>query len=141
MGRDYTSPICPVLCLLLFWGQGSACGLAVLHMCGSCWPHWLVPAPQYETWGPAPSSKVYSHPGLTKLHLCILPSSCSLCRCFPSCKNARSWTAQVKIDVQPLVSGILKRVALVGLLRWMSPSFLPSPHSTSATKNPSPVSQ
>lgn len=89
MERDRTSPICPVLCLLLLWDQGSACSLAVLHMCGSCWPHKLVPAPQEQTWGPAPSPKLYSHPGLTKLHLCILPSSCSLCRCFPSCRKCQ----------------------------------------------------
>lgn len=89
MGRDHTSPICPVLCWLLLWDQGSACGLAMLHMCGSCWPHRLAPAAQEQTWGPAPSPKLSSHPGLAKLRLCILPSLRSLRRCFPSCRKCQ----------------------------------------------------
>lgn len=89
MGRDRPSPITPVLCFLLLWDQNSAYGLAMLYICGSCWPHRLVPAPQEQTWGPAPSPRLYSHPALTKLHLCILPSSCFLCRCFPSCRKCQ----------------------------------------------------
>lgn len=118
MGRDRTNPFCPVLCLLL--------------LCGP---------------------KLYSHPGLTKLwgrsrspslflRSASSPATVPWADASPAAENARLQPAQVRIDVQPLVSAISKRVALVGLLAWVSPSFLPfhPPPSTTATKSPGSIS-
>ena len=76
-------------CSCCFAGTSALRAAWPCHTRGSCWPCRLVPAPQEQALGPAPSPKLYSHPGLTKLHLCILPSSSSLCRCFPSCRKCQ----------------------------------------------------
>lgn len=88
MGMYWTSPMCPMLCLLLLWDRGSACGLAVLHM-------WLMLAISVCSCSSGTDlercsyPKTLFHEGVTKLHLSILPSLRSLYRCFPSCRKSQ----------------------------------------------------
>lgn len=113
--------LCPVPCSLLH-------GSAVPHTSGSGWPQGLDHAPRAQTWDVLPPRTGKTAP----MHPPQLPS---LLRHVSSCRKCR-------VPESPGGDGcsaLSLAAPLVALFGSMSPIFLPSPPSTTATKNLSSV--